>query len=370
MAARNLLRRRHRSLVTLLGVGLGTAAYYVLVASGQGLKHEFGAVAAGLGGEITVQRAGVALPIFSYVTPAEVEAIAALDGVRGVSVLAIAAARLPDRSQFIVFGLDPTQPLLAEIPIVAGRSLRAGAGEMMLGRPAARHLGAAPGDVVELMGTHRFTVVGVYETGRGLADNAAMVELTDLQRAFQLGDQVNMVFVDLAESGRLDATAEAIRRLGTLDAGPSDSWTFTIRQFEVAERFARTLGLVALVIAGLGVASTLNLNVTERLQELGLLRALGWRRRRIARLIFLEGLFVSMAGALAGALLAAAFLRAFNAWRAAGSFGVTAVVPSAIGAATLLEGFLLATLAGALGSLPALVHGLRVRPAAALRTLT
>jgi len=59
----------------------------------------------------------------------------------------------------------------------------------------------------------------------------------------------------------------------------------------------------ALVIAILGVANTLLLSVTERTREIGLLRAVGLRKRSVWRMITLESMVMAVFGAILGMVL-------------------------------------------------------------------
>ncbi|WP_062518776.1 ABC transporter permease [Demequina silvatica] len=59
----------------------------------------------------------------------------------------------------------------------------------------------------------------------------------------------------------------------------------------------------ALIIAVLGVANTLLLSVTERTREIGLLRAVGVRRRSIRRMIRIESLVMAIFGTILGMIL-------------------------------------------------------------------
>ncbi|MGW4381268.1 ABC transporter permease [Kitasatospora sp. NPDC004531] len=59
----------------------------------------------------------------------------------------------------------------------------------------------------------------------------------------------------------------------------------------------------SVAIAGLGVAATLTLSVSERAREIGMLRAIGMSRRQLRRMLTLEALLLSLAAALAGTAL-------------------------------------------------------------------
>jgi len=63
------------------------------------------------------------------------------------------------------------------------------------------------------------------------------------------------------------------------------------------------LGAIALLAGGIGIANVTLLSVLERTPEIGLRRALGARRRDVARQFMLESVMIGMLGALIGASL-------------------------------------------------------------------
>ena len=64
------------------------------------------------------------------------------------------------------------------------------------------------------------------------------------------------------------------------------------------------ISFVAILVGGVGVLNTMLMSVFERTREIGVLRALGWGRRRILGLILREALMLGLLGGLAGIVLA------------------------------------------------------------------
>ncbi len=69
-----------------------------------------------------------------------------------------------------------------------------------------------------------------------------------------------------------------------------------------------TIG-VALVLGSIGLLNTMAMAVFERTGEIGLLRALGWRRRRIILLLMGEASALGLLGVVAGSVLAVLGMR-------------------------------------------------------------
>ena len=65
-----------------------------------------------------------------------------------------------------------------------------------------------------------------------------------------------------------------------------------------------SISFLAILVGGVGVLNTMLMSVFERTREIGVLRALGWRRRRILGLIVREAVVLGLLGGLAGIAVA------------------------------------------------------------------
>ena len=106
----------------------------------------------------------------------------------------------------------------------------------------------------------------------------------------------------------------------------------------------------------LSVADLLLLQVRERQQEIGLLRAVGWRPVFVQRMFILEGLSLAFCGALPGVLVALLILTAQHT--------VQGAIPSPLIA---LSSLLAMLLIGAFATLPAIRMAERMQVAEVLR---
>lgn len=123
------------------------------------------------------------------------------------------------------------------------------------------------------------------------------------------------------------------------------------RYLRVVDIVLGAIGLIALVIAALGIANALLAAVRERHREIGVLKAIGARDRDVARAFLLEaslvGLAGGVAGTLVGTLVAAAVGAVVNAYlRQQGLEGVHLVVPATVVFAGVFGAAFLALVAG------------------------
>src|SRR4029077_21157731 len=65
-------------------------------------------------------------------------------------------------------------------------------------------------------------------------------------------------------------------------------------QLDYIDWFVGIVSLISVIVCGLGVLSTMLMAVSERTRESDTLRAVGWSRGQVLRLILAEGLLISV----------------------------------------------------------------------------
>ncbi|MEB3328851.1 MAG: ABC transporter permease [Candidatus Sericytochromatia bacterium] len=191
------------------------------------------------------------------------------------------------------------------------RYLRAGSlppGGLVLGSEVARKLGLAQGDrawLVTGLGLRRgLTVTGIFESGLYDFDaHVAMVTLEEAQRAFGLGRAVSGLGVTLDDVFEAAPLAEAWSR--EFEVG-TRAWTEQNRPLLQAMFLERVVIFIVILfivlVAMMGVGSTMAMWVIEKNRELSLLRAIGASAREAGRLFVLQGTIISGVGVVLGSL--------------------------------------------------------------------
>jgi putative ABC transport system permease protein len=89
-----------------------------------------------------------------------------------------------------------------------------------------------------------------------------------------------------------------------LAALPADEYVDSAIEVQMARAVAWLTSTLALVIGTFGMVNTMFTSVFERTRELAILRAVGWSKRTVMKMILLEALFLGLSGAAAGTLAA------------------------------------------------------------------
>ena len=112
----------------------------------------------------------------------------------------------------------------------------------------------------------------------------------------------------------------------------------------------------------IGVVNTMSMSVSERTREIGILKAVGWSRFKVLRMILSESLLLSLVGFVIGSLLGVGAVWAITSLPSVKGF----ISPSFSGDSFLI-GLAVALLLGFLGGAFPAYRAFRLSPAEALR---
>lgn len=304
---KNILRRRTRSVLSLAGVAIGVAAIIAFNAIGQGFRRGLDRYMHESGAQMLLVNRTVQDPAFSRVQREEYDAVRTMPGVAHVSLTTFSLAaprglkvRTTGMPAMPVFGRTPGDRLLEKFRArVRGRLIEA-EDELMLGSMAAENFGLDVGQTIDMF-QRTFRIVGIHDSGVSFERVGAIVSNRVIQQQLGMGEAAAIVFVFFAPGTDWDAVKRSVEeRFPHLAALRTDEFSVFYDQLEYIDWFVWIVSLVSLLIGGLGVLNTMLMSVSERTREIGTLRAVGWGRGRVLRLILSEGIALSFAGGLAG----------------------------------------------------------------------
>lgn len=235
--------------------------------------------------------------------------------------------------------------------------------EVLLGAEAAQLLHKRPGDRLQIAGAERL-VTGVLRATGTVDDRAVFTDLPTAQAVLDRPGALTLIEVSALCRGCPieDIVAQIQAVLPHARVTPIRQ-AVAAREHAVGQmtRFAYLVSFIVLLAGGLVIMTTMLASVSERTQEIGILRAVGFRQSHVVRVILLEALALSALGGVAGWLVGSAGAHLFG--RVVGQ--LSAPVPLNASAAVLAIG-LSVVLGLASGWYPAL-RASRLDPAQAFR---
>jgi putative ABC transport system permease protein len=361
---RNLLRQRIRTLLTAFGISLGITTVVALGVVTDSLKATAQDILKAGGSDFAIGQSGSADLTYSTLTTEQLQAIAAYPDVQHATGVLMAVSRLGSNPYFIQLGIDPEDLAYFQVPLVAGRDLAVDApSEIMLGQEAANQLNKKVGDVVELK-DRLFLVVGIYRTGDAWQDGGGMLPLATVQEYEHKAGLMTLIYVKTEPGTDLDALTAQIEKdhpeLATLrttsDYGDVD------QGLQLMDAANLAISFLAVFIGGIGVMNTMVMSVMERTREFGILRAVGWRPRRVLLMVLGESILLCLIGAVIGSILAVVFTRLILIFPVVRSFLEPQYTPE-----VFIRGLVVGVAVALLGALYPAVRAVRLSPIQAIR---
>ncbi|MCC6147838.1 MAG: ABC transporter permease [Anaerolineaceae bacterium] len=304
MALQSLRQRTIRTALTLIVIAITVGSIMALQAFIEGMSKTMNQMALGVDAEIMVRQANIADTSTSAIDEKFADKIAAMPEVAGASGMLFTAVMLPESGSFFILqGYSPNDFALKRFKIVEGEAIHNNR-QIMIGRMIAGSLKKEVGDTIILSGS-RFRIVGIYESSIGWEELGGVITLRDAQVFMGRPRKVSMIALKLHNPAQAAGVVEKINReIPDVHAALSGEFASQMPDFEASNAMVAGISLLAIVVGGLGVMNTMLMSVMERTREIGVLRALGWRRRNVLGLILRESLILALLGDLAGIVIA------------------------------------------------------------------
>lgn len=315
---RNLQERKFTNLLTATGMALVVFVYAAVLMLDSGLKQTL--VATGEDTNIIFVRRSAEVEIQSLIDRRQARIIESQPeitmGAEGVPLVSkevavlIAQPRRKTRqaSNLLIRGVGPAAlAVRPQVRVVEGRMFRQGSNEIVIGRALAGRF-----EDVEIGSSLRFAqrewrIVGRFDAGGSGFDSEIWGDSEQLMQSFRRDffSSITVRLVDRSGFDALKARLEADPRL-TIEA--KRERIFYEEQSRLLSGFIQILGLTLSVMfslgAVIGATITMYAAVASRMMEIGVLRALGFRRSRILIAFLVEALLLALIGWAVGILFA------------------------------------------------------------------
>ncbi len=313
LAYSNIMQAKKRSLLVSIGMSIGIAAVILVFCLSRGITGYVNEQLAGSMNALQIQ-----VTSESSISNVRIEDISELEGVDYVAegnYVRLSSSYEYDGDEGYIMLLSSSYDALDRV-LVAG-SVCADGGILISEAFAENLYTNAVSEAQDLVGTQiditfsgettAFNISGVYEDDTDYADYAcAYITKDDLSDMYRKADKTlrtNILYVYVEDTSYITAVSESIEAMG-FTASRDDSTVETLLGYvDLGTKVLTGFALISIAVSAIMIFIVTYTSVVERTKEIGILRAVGGRRKDVTLLFILESAII---GAFAG-LIAVAF---------------------------------------------------------------
>ncbi len=320
LSTRMFKTRPLRTMLTILGVSVGIGAVLFLVSLGYGLQ-------AVILNRISTADSLLTLDVSAGTSElirldaAALEKMRTIPNVAEVSPLAILTAQMTvndltgggflqgvDQSYFRLSGIEPVAGTLftdhgAYETVISSAAVQlfgltpdAAIGKKMtmtVFLPIINEEGQEDAEIIDR--PDEYTIVGV------TADEAQSYAFVPMKTIENINiPSYDQVKVKVADSGSLESVRQEVINQGFFVSALLDTIEQARKIFKIVQIVLGLFGLVALVVSAIGMFNTMTVTLLERINEIGIMRAVGVGKADILKLFICESVIMGLLGGVGG----------------------------------------------------------------------
>ena len=317
IAVHNIRRKKGRTFFLVSGLAIGIGAAVALTSIGDAMNREVMHSLDEFGANILVLPASEDLPL-SYggltvsavntggrmLTTDDERKIRSIQNNQNISTVApklLVVTEIKGR-KVLVAGVD----FGSEFRLKKWWRLSAGmkpdrSGDILLGGDAAAQFKVSPGDVLPL-GKDKLRVSGVLDSTGSQDDGLLFADIRWVQQRFRKGNAVSLIELSALCSGC--PIGDIVSQISSVLPGArvvavKETMELKMQAMHYFHKFSLGISALLLIVAGMIIFFAMTAAVRERVQEVGLFRAVGFRTGHIILVLLTEAFFISL---LAGAV--------------------------------------------------------------------
>ena len=323
VAYKSLLRKKTRSLLTVVGIALAAWVLVSLFGFNTGYEKSLNKDIDNLGFQMLVVakgcpyeaatlmlKGGTGLKYMKQEIAADVARDPDVDGVTPMLMQVVFDPNKGESGGLAAFlGVDPlTFPKLkSALPFKAGVWFKdPDAYEAVLGYEAAELEQREVGDKYLIPEKNvEVKVVGILSRTGTQDDGTIFLPLNTVQKIFGVKDELTAIGIKVKKNADMAKFEEKMFKLPDVQVVSLTQVKTTILTLvSTARIMVFSIALIAILIAMMGVINTILMSVMERRQEIGILKSMGAQASDIFKLVWLETVLLCLSGGLVGTALA------------------------------------------------------------------
>jgi len=369
----NLMRRKSRTVLALLGICIGIAALTTLIALVDGLNADATDLIGKMQGFMVWDKS-VPDQSMSFISDSYESRIKSIPGVKRV-VPEIYHTVGKINNETVPYGMDA--PVVTGInpedldycayasfidKVTKGRELKStDKKSIMITEDFSDKYKKGVGESIDIDGT-KFKIIGIMKLETSMAGNPIIMTLDDSRDLYNIdNDKISSYYVHPINPDNSKNLSKLMEfKFDKLQAmGQQEMMEQMGELLDNLKLFAIIVSIVSAIVAGIGVINTMLMSVMERTKEIGTLKAVGWTKENIMLVILMESVFIGVIGSILGIILGY-----FVATTIGAQFDFTTLVSLNL----IIQNFLFGILLGIIGGIYPAWIAAKMDPVDALRS--
>ncbi|RQW77492.1 MAG: ABC transporter permease [Methanothrix sp.] len=322
LATKNLLRRRGRTLLTVLGVAIAITVLFSLLSLNSGYEKELNKEMGSLGVHILAVPKGCPYEAASlilhggvipkYLTATDLKNVSSIYGIELATPMLMQQfirqdAKTGKDVPHVVFGIkiDEVRELKPWWKVQGRFFTDNETNVMLVGRGVADKENLTVGSTLPAGPFKDFTIIGILDRTGDQDDQFHFVPLAEVQRVFNKQGMLTTIAIKVKDLTQIEKISEEMEKIPDIQVVTMTQILGTIMNLAGSARsLLLTVIAIALIISAFGIINTLLMSVNERTREFGMMKAIGASGLDIGKVVLAETVFITAIGGLIGTLAA------------------------------------------------------------------
>ncbi len=323
VAYKNLLRKKVRSLLTVVGIAISAWVLVSLLGFNNGFETALNNDINNMGFQMLVMAKGCPYEAatlmlkggagLKYIDQSVSETIRKEPGVAQITPMMMAAVFDPNKGEnggiAAYWGVEPKSYSAMKTYFTfrqGGWFTDSQAYEAVMGYEAAELEQREVGDMILIPEKNvALKVVGILKRTGTQDDGTTFVPLGALQKIFDKQNKLTTIGVKIQKDADVDKIENALYSLpGVQVVSLAEVKQTILSLVSTAKVLVLSIAIIAILIAMVGVVNTILMSVHERFQEIGILKTIGAMPGDIFQIIWIETLLICTSGGILGVVLA------------------------------------------------------------------
>jgi len=364
---KNPFRNKSRALLAIIGIGIGIATIVALGAITAGLTQTMDDTLRAGGSDFSISGktdTESTNPLgTSTISEDWIPKIKNISGVKDATGVYVGMVATSISPYFTLIGLDPTNTDYDGLKITSGEIFANNTNEVIIGKLTSERRNITVGDTFTIKG-EEFKVTGIFETGNPTQDRGAYSSISTVQNLMEDEGNISMIYVKVDSGADVDEVTKEIDD----KYGENITTVTSIADIEMIsdalnmiDSASWGISLLAIVIGGIGIINTMIMSVYERTREIGVLKAVGWKGKRILGMILGESIVLTITAGIVGTIMGIIGIQLLS------SAGVLGTISPVYTLETFVNAFTVAIVVGLFGGFYPAWRASRLPPTEALR---